>query len=589
MRESEVRRKLAVIVAADIAGYSCLIGADEEATLTDYRRHRQELIEPLVAEHGGRIANTAGDSLLIEFASVVESLRAAMRIQEGLAARNADVEAGRRIELRIGINIGDVMAEGEDLLGDGVNIAARLEALAPPGGICLSSAARDQVRDRLEVGFEDLGEVEVKNIARPVRVWQWTAASAPAPARAETDFTLPDKPSIAVLSFDNMSHDPEQEFFADGIAEDIITALSRIDSFFVAARNSSFTYKGRAVDVQQIGHELGVRYVVEGSVRTAGSRIRVTAQLIDALTGRHVWADKYDRSIDDIFKVQDEITRNVVACTQTEIMFAEASLFEDIEEPSLPVWGLICRAQRQAAAEMTRESFIESTRLADQALALDPSSGRAHQIMAFLRFHNLWLGFSDDPAKDLDDARRHAERAVRLNSRDESAHWILGMVRLFVHEHDSAIAAMERAIEINPNYSRGYGSLATVLNFAGEPRRSIEMNQIALRSNPIDPGNAFRYCGLAISHVLLGEYDEALAYARRIMQTNPDWYMSHVILIVALDGLGQSEAARRAVAALRAQLPSFSVGDVDGLPFRRADDLARIAGPFSRVFEEAGP
>ena len=581
------QRRLAAVLAADVVGYSRLIRADEDATLARLRALRCDLIEPKITEHGGRVVKLMGDGLLAEFPSAVAAVSMAVETQIGVGLWDRELPEDQRLLLRIGVNLGDVVVDGDDIHGDGVNLAARLEALADPGGICIAENVYDQVRDRTNHRFEARGEQLVKNIDRPIRVWQWNAAKAPPTRAPAAELALPDKPSIAVLAFDNMSNESEHDFFADGIAEDIITALSRIDAFFVVARNSSFTYKGRAVDVQQVGRELGVRYVLEGSVRTAGTRMRVTAQLIDALSGRHVWAEKYDRNIEDLFDIQDEITRNVVACTQIEILISEASLFEGIEEPSLPVWGLVCRAQRCISAGLSAESFVEGIRLTEQALALDASSGRAHQMMSFLRFHHMWMGFAENPDEELRKARHHAERAVQLNNRDESAYWILGMVRLFDREHESAIAAMEKAIDINPNYSRGYGSLATVLNFAGDPKRAIEMNRIALRSNPIDPGNIFRYCGLSMSYVLLGAYDAALENARRIMQTNPDWYMSHVMLIVALEGAGQSDAARRAVASLRSQLPAFSITQLERLPFRHSDDLARVAEPFKRAFEMA--
>ena len=312
-----------------------MMGVDETGTLAALRAHRSELIDPKIAEHDGRIVKIMGDGLLFEFPSVVNATRCAIELQQAMAERNEGVDEDRRIVFRIGVNLGDVIIEGEDILGDGVNIAARLQEIAEPGGLSISRRVHEDVQDRLDASFEDTGEQRLKNIARPVHVWRWRADNAPAspPATevAKAPLPLPDKPSIAVLPFDNMSGDPDQEYFADGIAEDIITALSRIQWFFVTARNSSFTYKGGAVDVKQVGRELGVRYILEGSVRKSGQRLRVTAQLIDATSGKHVWVEKYDRELSDIFELQDEITRNIVATTQTQVQLTEGSLFEHLE------------------------------------------------------------------------------------------------------------------------------------------------------------------------------------------------------------------------------------------------------------------
>ena len=579
MPDQQPERRLAAILAADVVGYSRLVRADEDGTLSRIKTLRSEVVDPTVAEHRGRIVKLMGDGILLEFASAVAAVRTAVDVQEAMAKRNRDLSAENRIEFRVGINLGDVVIDGEDIQGDGVNVAARLESLAEAGGICISETVHEQVRDRIGTAFTDMGPQQIKNIDRPVRAWSWrpsdVASVAPAPAER---LELPDKPSIAVLAFDNMSGDPEQEFFADGIAEDIITALSRIEGFFVTARNSSFTYKGRAVDVQQVGRELGVRYVVEGSVRRAGDRVRITAQLIDATTGKHVWAEKYDRDLDDIFEVQDEITRNVVASTQIQIQLAEASFFEGIEEPSLPVWGLVCRAHT-AILGMTPDSIAEAIRLCEQAIALDPDSGRAHQLLAFSLWHQAWMGFAEDERAVLDRTGQMAERAVRLNPRDESAHWVLAMSHLRDGAHDRAIAAMERSIEINPNYSRGYGSLATIQNFAGLPEQSIANNQIALRSNPLDPGNFYRHCGLAISYLLLDRLEEGFDWARKTVHEKPDWFIAHAVLIAYLVRLGRMDEARRAVADMAAHCPNATLADVEALPFRWPEDLEKIAGP----------
>lgn len=564
------RRRLVAIVAADVVGYSRLVGVDEEATLAALRAHRKELIEPLVLEHGGRVANTAGDGLLLAFTSVVDAVRCAIELQKGIAERNQDIAEDRRIRFRIGINVGDVVADGDDLLGDGVNVAARLEGLSEPGGITLSDEAYRQVRDRLDLGWRDGGEHRVKNIARPLHIWRWLAGdrtTSASPSPVAVSLQLPDKPSIAVLPFTNMSGDPEQEYFADGIAEDIITALSRIKWFFVTARNSSFTYKGQAVDVQQVGRQLGVRYVLEGSVRKSGQRLRVTAQLIDATTGTHVWAERYDRELSDIFDVQDEITRNVVAATQTQVQLAEGSLFDDLEKPSLPVWALVNRSWK-LVYEMTGESLAEAERLAEEAIALDPGSGRAHQALAIALWHLAWMGLVEDAPTTRARGRKMAERAVRLHENDEYSHWMLGLFQMSDAEFDKAIAELGRAIEINPNCSLAYGSLATVLNHAGRPEEAIANNETAIRSNPRDPSIFYRYNGLALSYFLLQQHETAIDWARKSVQHKPSWFQGHAVLIASLVELGRLHDAHAALGDYLAQMPNASLIDIQNLPFR---------------------
>ena len=564
------RRRLAAIVAADVAGYSRLVGVDEEVTLGALRAYRKDLIDPLILEHGGRVANTAGDSLLLEFTSVVDAVRCSVAFQKGIAERNKDIAEDRRIRFRVGINLGDVVADGDDLLGDGVNVAARLEGLSDTGGITLSDEAYRQVRDRLDLTWQDGGEQQVKNIARPVHIWRWapddrtTGATRSVPALS---LQLPDKPSIAVLPFTNMSGDPEQEYFADGIAEDIITALSRIQWFFVTARNSSFTYKGQAVDVQQVGRQLGVRYILEGSVRKSGQRLRVTAQLIDATTGKHVWAERYDRELSDIFEVQDEITRNVVAATQTQVQLSEGSLFEALEKPSLPVWALVNRSWK-LVYEMTGDSLFEAKRLAEEAIALDPGSGRAHQALAVGLWHLAWMGFAEDAPATRARGRKMAERAVRLNDNDEYSHWILGLFQMADGEFEKAIAELKRAIEINPNCSLAYGSLATVLNHAGQPEEAVTHNETAIRSNPRDPSIFYRYNGLALSHFLLKQFEMAIDWARKTVQHKPSWFQGHAVLTASLVELGRLDDAQVALSDYLAQIPNASLIDIQKLPFR---------------------
>ena len=381
------QRRLAAIVSADVAGYSRLMGRDESGTLALLKAHRRELVDRLVAEHAGRIVKSTGDGLLLEFPSVVDAVRCAVAVQDGMAKRNAGIADDDRIQFRIGINVGDVIVEGDDIFGDGVNVAARIEALADPGGICVSDRVHDDVRGRLEADFADSGEQALKNIAEPVRVWRWTGGSRPAaPAVPPIELTLPDNPSIAVLPFANMSGDPEQEYFTDGITEDIITELSRFRSLFVIARNSTFTYKGKSPDVRQVGKELGVRYVLEGSIRKAGNRVRVTGQLIDALTGNHVWAERYDRILEDIFAVQEEITHSIVAAVAPEIEASEFAQLGRRRPESLRAYEIAVQARETARsgwAHTDAAAIERAIELAKNALTIDPKCVRAFIALGF--------------------------------------------------------------------------------------------------------------------------------------------------------------------------------------------------------------
>src|SRR6266852_128773 len=407
MAEARVQRRLAAILAADVAGYSRLMGADEEGTLAALKELRRELADPKIKEHRGRIVKTTGDGLLVEFASVVDAMRCAVEVQQGMAERNAGVPEERRLQFRIGINIGDIIKDGRDIYGDGVNVAARLEALAEPGGICVNRVVRDQVRDKLDFAFEDAGEQRVKNIARPLRVYRVRTDRVVGEARstAQPPLALPDKPSVAVLPFTNMSGDPDQEFVSDGIAEDVITALSRYPSLFVIARNSCFTYKGRAVDVKQVGRELGVRYVLEGSLRKAGNRIRVTAQLVEAETGKHVWAERYDRNLADIFALQDEITGAVTIAIAPAIAHAEQQRAMRKPPGSLDAWSAYQRGLWHLA-KFSLEGNALSEKFFQRAVDLDPTFAGGYRGLAFAQWQAAAGGYH---TRGLPEAQASAE------------------------------------------------------------------------------------------------------------------------------------------------------------------------------------
>jgi TolB-like protein len=480
-------RRLAAILAADMAGYSRLMGADEEGTLERLKALRRELLDPKIAEHHGRVVKTTGDGVLVEFASVVDAVRCAVEVQQAMAERNTGVAADNRIELRIGINLGDVIVEGDDLYGDGVNIAARVEALADAGGVLVSNTVHDHVRDRLPFVFEDLGEQQVKNITRPVRVYRVrdTDAAAKSPsARATPVLPLPDKPSIAVLPFANMSGDPEQEYFADGMVEEIITALSRIRWLFVIARNSTFTYKGQAIDVKQVGRELGVRYVLEGSVRKAGQRVRITAQLIDALSGSHLWADRFDGSLEDVFELQDRVAISVAGVIEPALQAAEMRRSAARSVTDLTAYDLYLRALA-AFFPTTKERVLEALGLLDQALAIDRQCGPALSWAATCHLQLVRDGWAEDPETSRRIAGYLARQSLQVGENDPDILANGALVLAYFGEDIGAmIGLVDRALTLNPSYARGWYLSGLLRAWAGQPDLAIEHVETSLRLSP---------------------------------------------------------------------------------------------------------
>ncbi len=440
-----MQRRLAAILAADVVGYTRLMGEDEAGTLAALQAHRQELIEPKIAEHRGRLVKLMGDGALVEFASVIDALACAAEVQTGMAERNRRMADGPRITFRIGINLGDVIVEGDDLYGDGVNVAARLEALAEPGGICISAKVYDEVKNKLALGYEDLGERAVKNVAEPIRVYLIVPGRGGGAAEAGDELALPEKPSIAVLPFDNMSGDPEQEYLADGITEDLITALSKIRWFFVIARNSTFTYKGKAVEVKQVAKELGVRYVLEGSVRKAGERVRITAQLVDATTGRHVWAERYDRQFEDIFDLQDEMTLTLVGAVEPELSAAERERALAKPPESLDAWESYQRGLWNMWL-YGREGNLEAEKLLARAAELDPGFAPAYAYGCYVQYSRVVMGWAEDPESCLDAGMKQAKRALTLDDKDPTAYFALGRILMMRGRHDDSIAALQTSM-----------------------------------------------------------------------------------------------------------------------------------------------
>ena len=550
-------RRLAAILAADVAGYSRLIEADEEGTLGRLKALRIEVIDPKIAEHRGRLVKTTGDGLLVEFASVVDALRCAAEVQREMAGRNAGIPGNERIEFRIGINMGDIVVEDGDIFGDGVNVAARLEGLAEPGGICVSARVHEDVAGKLDLAFEDIGEQQLKNISRPVWVYRVvTKAAGSAVTTASRDPALPDKPSIAVLPFSNMSGDPEQEYFADGMVEEIITALSRIRWLFVIARNSSFTYKGQAIDVKQVGRELGVRYVLEGSVRKAGGRVRITAQLIDAQSGAHLWAERYDRGLADIFAVQDEITERVVAKIEPELYAAEHIRSQRKPQQSLDAWECIIRALAYVG-QSTRAGGEEAEALCRRAIGIAPDYGQAHSLLAWVILRRTALSQLDVV---LPEAIAEARTALRLDERDPWAHIVQGAVLFRMRRHEEAERSYRRALECNPNSALAYAALGYALAGQGKYEEAIGSAERALR---LSPGNSFAEAQAA--HVIVfarfgtGEYLVSETAAREMLERYPEYLPAYYVLIPACALQGKIDAATMALADVLRLQPDLSL------------------------------
>ncbi|MGH7076312.1 MAG: adenylate/guanylate cyclase domain-containing protein [Stellaceae bacterium] len=522
---------------------------------------RREFLDPTVALHRGRFVKRTGDGALIEFASAVDAVRCAVEIQRGMAERNVPVPPEKRIELRIGIHVGDIIIDDDDIFGDGVNIAARLESIAQPGGICLSDDAHRQVRGKLGVEFQDSGEQELKNIARPVRVYQLRPDGKAAAKASTSGPILPDKPSIAVLAFQNMSGDIEQEFFADGIAEDIVTALSRSHWLFVIARNSSFTYKGKSVDVRQVGRELGVRYVLEGSVRKAGNRVRITAQLIDASGGHHVWADRYDRALEDIFAVQDEITQSIIGAIAPGIVTAEVQRTQGRDAAELGQWERVMRAHWHIR-RFTREDCLEAIRLIQEVLQRDPHNASALSDLALNWHYGGFFGWTVEPLPvAMEQMGEAARRAVAADDRDAAAHASFGIYELFSNRHDEAVGCLKRAIELDPNSSFARGYLGTAYSFGGEPDQGIAALEEAIRLSPRDYLMVVWHTAGAWANLAAARDAAAVACARHAIDANDHFPDAHCTLASALAHLGRMGEARAALDTFTRLLPGVTLGD----------------------------
>ena len=580
------QRRLAAIVSVDVVGYSRLMGVDETGTLAALRAHRAEMIDDRIANHGGRIVKTMGDGLLLEFPSVVDATQCMIQIQSRMAERNQGVDEERRIAFRIGVNLGDVIIEGEDILGDGVNIAARLQEIAEPGGVAISNRVHEDVRDRLDTGFTDVGEKNLKNIARPVRVWHWSlSAEVIGPPTAEPPPTLSDKPSIAVLPFDNMSGDPEQEYFADGIAEDIITTLSRFKQFKVIARNSTFAYKGRNVDIRQIARELGVRYVLEGSVRRSGNRLRIAGQLIEASGGTHLWADRYDGDLEDVFELQDRITESVIGAIEPTIMAAEIERARRQPPENLAAYDFYLQALPCLYA-MRPEENSKGIRLLHQAIDKDPNYAVALAFCAWGYEQRLTRGWELHGENDAASAVELARRALATNKNDPHALAAAGFVSVMVaRDYESGLSALRRAEELNPNVAVVSMFIGVATIFAGGSlERAAAHLEHAIRVSPGDPGIFIYWAMAAYCHFFEGRDEMAIELAQRAIDIYPDWDSTYWVIVPALVRLNRMEEARLAIEKLRKLSPHLT-GDILRriLPFRDENKLEAIVSGLTQA------
>lgn len=584
-------------MAADVVGYSKLMGGDEIGTLSRLKKSRLEVVEPNIAAHRGRLFKLMGDGALVEFASAVDAVACAVEIQNEMAKRNADLPESQRILFRIGINVGDVIVEDDDMYGHGINVAARVEGLAEPGGISISRTARDQVRDRVPIRIRDLGEHNLKNIPRPIQIFsvmvdsdgavitdedgpEATPATPATPDRS-TPPPLPDKPSIAVLAFDNMSGDADQEYFSDGIGEDIITDLSKLSDLHVIARNSSFAYRGKAISIPEVAAELGVRYVLEGSVRKAANRVRVTAQLIDATTGGHIWADRFDRDLTDIFEVQDELTREIVEALKLKLTVDDRDRLTHRIAVDIEAYNLFLRGRERTWAH-TRFGNIEGRKLLGRALEIESDYAAAQARIAFSLVIDYVNGWTDAPEKTLSDGLERAEQAVRMDEDEPQSHFALAAACIWSHDLDRAISESERCLALLPNSPEGYLTLTHAQIFAGNPEAALETLGRYMALDPHYPDLTLHF--LAEAYISLGRYDEAIAALQTRLERNPDSVTGHALLTSCYGNAGRTEEGAATLARLRNIDPDFSLEERRQiLPFRNPADFERRLEGFRKA------
>lgn len=588
-------RKIAAILVSDVVGYSRLAGADEDRILARLRALRSDLIDPTIAVHHGRVVKRTGDGALVEFRSVVDAVRCAIEVQNGMVERNAGLPPDRRIDFRIGIHLGDVVEERDgDLMGDGVNIAARLEGICEPGSICLSEQAYWQVKARLDLAINDRGAVQLKNIVDPVRVYSLqvgvpaqakpAALAEPAvPAKPSPPLAPSDKPSIAVLAFQNMSGDPEQEYFADGITEDVITDLSKVSGLLVIARNSSFTYKGKAVDVRQVARELGVRSVLEGSIRRAGNRVRITAQLIDAETGGHLWADRFDRELSDVFAVQDEVTRRIVDALMIKLSPGEAAMLGAVKTTSSKAHDFFLLGREALWGTIrNRDVFERSTDLFAQAIAQDSSYGEPYAGLAMAEVLNWQFHWTDGWSESLEKAEHHVDLALQKSPQIAFVHYVASVLYLWKKDLDRSAAEADAALNLNPNYAQAHNSRGIVNIYGGQPLAAIPHIEQAIRLDPALKQLYIHFLGSA--YLVAGKFEAASALFRERIQLAPKTDLSRAFLAVALGHLDKAEEAGRVWRELMEINPKYSFAEhVGRLPFRDQADVDHLSEGLSKV------
>jgi len=566
------KRKLTAILSADVKGYSRLMRDDEEATVRTITAYR-EVIGSVVRKHRGEVVDSPGDNILAEFGSVVDAVRSAVEIQEELKVRNAELPENRRMEFRIGINLGDVIHEEKRIYGDGVNVAARVESLADTGGICVSRSAYDQVKDKLTLGYEYLGEHSVKNIAEPVRVYKvlMEPEYAGKVIGEKISNPLPDKPSIAVLPFINISEDPNQEYFSDGLTEQIITNLSKLPELFVIARNSSFTYKGKPVKVKQVSEELGVKYVLEGSVQKSGNRVRITAQLVDATVGHHLWAERYDRELGDVFALQDEITMKVLTALRVKLTGGEQARISARNTDNIDAYLKFLQAVHHHR-KTHQEGNILARKLCEEAIALDPNFADPYRLLAWTHLWDVWFGWSKSSRDSFKKAVELAEKSLALDNTNADAVALVGHMSLLKRQHEKAIAEGERSISLAPNAANIYQLLAATLRFSGRAAEAIPLLKKAIRLEPYTPANFYFQLGMAYNFT--GQYDEAIAVLKKALKRTPDHLLSLIGLTEAYSLADRMEEARVTAAELLRVNPKFSVANLEKkAPYKYKADL----------------
>jgi TolB-like protein/class 3 adenylate cyclase/Flp pilus assembly protein TadD len=579
------QRRLAAIVAADVVGYSRLMGRDESGTVARLRKNRAERLDPMLARHGGRVVKLTGDGALIEFASAVEALSASIEFQQSMVEANRSVPADNALLFRIGLHLGDLIVDGDDLYGDGVNVASRLEATAPPGGIVISRTVHESVAGRVKATFEDLGTLDLKNIERPIQAFvvkwspdEWQGSNAEQslppdlelPGRSDLPPPLPDKPSIAVLPFQNMSGDPEQEYFADGVAEDVITTLSKIEQLTVIARNSSFVFKGQSRDIREVGRILGVRYVLEGSVRKSGNRARLTAQLIDSLDGSHVWADRFDGDLDDVFELQDRITQDIVTALEVRLTYGEQARVWRKRSGSPLVYEHFSKAESYYA-KFGKHTHVRAKEACESALAINPGYTPALLILAFTLVDQARFGWVADAAAAYKAAFACADRALQADPQSSDGYMIRGYAWTFLRRHDEATEAGDKAIALSPSSSGAYHMAGMFHGYAGDFRKAAAYEEQAQRLSPLSINQSMVDEARARFH--LGDFAAARDISLRVLKSQRRWLTAQTILIAALWNLGRTAEARSVARDLLIEHPGFSVGRwASGLPYRRQDD-----------------